>query len=206
MKNYNITVFEKNLEEYENWYGKNKEIFELELKAIKKLIGKKKNKKTLEIGAGTGRFTKALKITHAVEPSKKLVKYLLKKGINAINSVGERLPFKDNEFDVVFILFSLEFVKKPKQVLKEANRVLNKKGVLVLGLLNKDLINKKSKFYKKASFLEEDEAFYNLRNCGFKILKKLKIIKENNNYKIIQNNSYQKPIVLFVSAKKMYNI
>lgn len=203
MNNYNISIFEKNINEYDLWYKKNKKIFDLEIKAIKKLILNIRAKKTLEIGAGTGRFTKALKITNAIEPSKKLVKYLTKNGINAFKAFGEKIPFKNKEFDIVFILFSLEFVKKPKQVLKEANRVLKNKGLLILGFLNKDLINKKSKFYKKANFFQESDILNILKESGFKILKKIKIIKDKNRYKIINNKNYKKSIVLFISAKKI---
>lgn len=203
MKNYNVLVFEKNLHEYEKWYEKNKTIFSLEIKAIKKLLGNKKTKKTLEIGAGSGRFTKALKITHAIDPSKKLVDFISKNGVNAIKAFGEKIPFRDNEFDAVFIIFSLEFVKRPKKVLKEAKRVLKNRGILILSLVNGKSVDKNSKFYKRARFFKEKEIFKLINEIGFKIQNSLKIINNNNVYKIVQLNHKSSSIAYFISAKKI---
>ena len=47
---------------------------------------------------------------------------------------AEDLPFEDNEFDMVFMINTLEFVKDPLQVLKEAGRVASRQ--VFIGVFN----------------------------------------------------------------------
>lgn len=60
-------------------------------------------------------------------------------GINVrvVNSVGEFLPFKDEQFDLITCFDVLEHVKNPKQVLSEINRVLKPKGKAIVIVINK---------------------------------------------------------------------
>ena len=50
------------------------------------------------------------------------------KNIMWLASYGERLPFKDNKFDLVTMSFSLRNVENIKITLNEVNRVLKKGG------------------------------------------------------------------------------
>jgi len=47
---------------------------------------------------------------------------------------AEDLPFEDNEFDMVFMINTLEFVRDPLQVLKEAGRVASRQ--VFIGVFN----------------------------------------------------------------------
>ena len=61
-----------------------------------------------------------------IEMMKHGIKKFKKKNILWIASYGEKLPFKDNKFDVVTMSFSLRNVENIKITLNEINRVLKK--------------------------------------------------------------------------------
>lgn len=200
----NIEIFEKNIDEYDKWYERNKEIFELEIKAIKKVIGKKKIKRSLEIGCGSGRFTKALGITDAVEPSKKLARYIKRNlGIRTKVAYAEKLPYSSNSFDMILLAFVYEFLKDQESALKEIFRVLKEKGVMIIAFLNKNAIDEKryknKLFYKKASFSTLAQLTKMLREVGFKITKKVGVKIAN---KEITTNQIDKAELIVISATK----
>ncbi|MFH1895809.1 MAG: class I SAM-dependent methyltransferase [archaeon] len=51
---------------------------------------------------------------------------------NLIKCSAEKLPFKDNFFDVIIAVHSIEHIKDYRKVLKECSRVLKKDGILFL--------------------------------------------------------------------------
>jgi len=99
---------------------------------------KEKKGKLLDIGCGAGDFPEAfnyylpnLKIT-AIDLSKKAIEKAKKRNIKAkfIVASAEKLPFKDNSFDVVTCFDVLEHVKSPEKMLGEIQRVLKPGGTL----------------------------------------------------------------------------
>ena len=62
-----IESFEKYTNRYEEWFDKNKFVYESEVAAIKRLIPNKGV--GIEIGIGSGRFAKPFGIKYGVEPS-----------------------------------------------------------------------------------------------------------------------------------------
>ena len=104
------------------------------------------NKKVLEIGSGFGMnlvvWTKKYNIDgYGIEPdsegfqaSYKISKRLLKLNNldenKIINATGEKIPFPDNEFDIIYSLNVLEHVQAPAKVLTEAIRVLKPGGIM----------------------------------------------------------------------------
>ena len=68
-----------------------------------------------------------------VDISKKAVLYSKKKGILKVyNSSALNLPFRDETFDVVFMLDVLEHIKKQDKAILEMKRVLKKNGYLLI--------------------------------------------------------------------------
>ena len=149
-------AFDRYYRRYDAWYDRNVFAYLSELEAVKKVLPKKG--KGLEIGVGTGRFAHALGIAVGVDPAKNMVKLARKRGVDARVSRGEHLPFKDATFDYVAIIITLSFVKNPQKVLKEARRVLRKKGKIIIGIVDKNSFlgrfyqKKKGVFYKQANF------------------------------------------------------
>lgn len=134
-----IDIFDKYAEEYDRWFdtpGGNV-LFKMEVEAVRLLI-KDIEKPSLEIGVGTGRFAKELGIDSGIDPSLKSLEIAKKRGIKVEKAKGEKLPFEDESFGAVFILFTLCFLEDPKMVLLESKRVLKMAGKLIIGIINRD--------------------------------------------------------------------
>ncbi len=171
-----IQVFEKKWRQYDKWFEKNKEIYLSEIEALKRIVPKGFG---LEIGVGTGRFAQPLGVEIGLDPSLNMLKIARERGMKVIQGLGELLPFKNESFEVATIIVTLCFVKEPLKVLREAKRILKKKGVLILGVINKDskwgifyeTKKRKSKFYKVANFYSAQQVLQlaseaGLRFCG----------------------------------------
>jgi ubiquinone/menaquinone biosynthesis C-methylase UbiE len=118
--------------EYEDEYNR----------VLKKLLEKCsfKNKEILEIGCGSGKYTKLLapkcKKYFALEISKQLMGLTKKKcnkmkNIKYINCSAEKIPLNDNSIDVVFaswVLTAMISEEMRKSSVKEILRVLKKGG------------------------------------------------------------------------------
>ncbi len=173
-----INPFDRYAEEYERWFetSKGRILFQTEIEAVKLFIDDVQTP-FLEIGVGTGIFSLALKIRFGIDPSYKASLISKKKGLLIALAKGEALPFKDNTFGAVFILFTLCFVDNPVEVLKEAYRSLRQGGRVILGFINKrsswgQLYMKKKEeghpFYSYAKFYDPDEIEELSIKAGFK--------------------------------------
>jgi len=166
-----MKIFDRYYKKYDAWYDKNKFAYLSELKAIRKVLPKKG--KGLEVGVGTGRFAQALGIESGIDPSKNMIEIARERGVNVKLGYGERLPFKNATFDYEAVIITICFTKNPEKVLKEAYRVLKKKGKIIIGIVDKDSFlgkfyqKKKSAFYKEASFFGIKEITDLLENTGF---------------------------------------
>jgi len=65
-----IEPFEMYADKYEEWFERNKIVYESELRAIRKLLPE--NGAGFEIGAGSARFAVPLGIKAGIEPSSKM--------------------------------------------------------------------------------------------------------------------------------------
>ena len=168
-------VFEKYYKEYDEWFDKNRHIYQSELNAIKRLIPN--NKYGLEVGVGTGRFAFPLGIRIAVEPSVKMAEQARKLGIKVYENRAEDLPFENNTFDFLLFVTSVCFVDNIFQSLSEARRVLKKEGLIIISFIDKESILGKqyalsknsSKFYKEATFYSVTGMINILKKSGFKV-------------------------------------
>jgi len=169
-----IEPFEKYSEKYEDWFEKNKFVYESEIQAIKELFPKVK--KSIEIGVGSGKFAVPLGIKIGVDPSPRMRKVTEQKGIKVINAVAEELPFKNSQFELVLMVTTICFVDNLNLAFREAYRILKLGGYLIIGFVDKDSSlgklyqqhKENSLFYKIATFYSTKEVVYNLSKLGFK--------------------------------------
>jgi len=134
--------------------------------AICRNIGQ--DEKVLDVGCGIGDFLRYRKNTFGVEINEKAVFYCLKEGFNVCKMEADVLPFQSSVFDCVVLDNVLEHIQEPEPILKEINRVLNKKGKVIIGVPGKKGFDRDSDhkiFYDKNRLLEC------LESNGFKVKK-----------------------------------
>ncbi len=141
-------------------YDQYPSVFKSEVEALSEMlpIGEKLN--GIEIGTGTGRFSEALGIKEGIEPSENMRALAIKRGIEMMDAVAERLPYGDHRFDFVLMNFCISYLDDLHLTFKEAHRVTKSNGVLVVGFIDKNSIigryydehKPESTFYKQANF------------------------------------------------------
>lgn len=169
-----IEPFEKYSEKYEDWFEKNKFVYESEVQAIKELFPKVK--KSIEIGVGSGKFAVPLGIKIGIDPSPRMRKIAQQRGIEVIDAIAEELPFKDSQFELALMVTSICFVDNLNLAFREIYRILKPGGYLIIGFIDKDSSlgklyqqhKKKNVFYKIATFYSVKEVVDNLNKVGFK--------------------------------------
>ena len=135
MMKMNIVEYEQmaTMEKFYWWHvGRNRIITD----QLKKITKAKKRVKILNIGCGTGGTIPLLKkfgkVTN-VDNSPEVAKYLKRNGIKDVVLVDSlKLPFQDNEFDIVVGFDVLEHIKQEDTALKEWRRVIKPDGHLFL--------------------------------------------------------------------------
>ena len=168
-----ISPFEKYAEQYENWFEKNRWVYEAELRAVKAMMPAVGS--GMEIGVGTGRFAGPLGIKNGVEPSKRMRDFAQKRGIRAVDGMAEELPFADSQFDFLLMVTTVCFVDDIGKTLMEAYRVLSNRGVLIIGFVDRDSKmgriymerRKENAFYREATFFSVAELVECISHAGF---------------------------------------
>jgi len=129
-------VFDLITEEYDSWYDseKGKPLYESELYCLRSLAGDCLTP-VLEVGVGTGRFAQWFPGAIGIDPALNALKYARRRGVRVVQAAGELLPFRDETFGSVFIMFTLCFVQDPLAVLREIRRVLKSNGAGVIGFI-----------------------------------------------------------------------
>jgi ubiquinone/menaquinone biosynthesis C-methylase UbiE len=87
-------------------------------------------KNVLDIGAGDGKITSFLN-AKGIDNEPIAVKLAQEKGVDVILGSAYDIPYKDEEFDAVFMGDVLEHLEFPRQALQETRRVLKKYLYLV---------------------------------------------------------------------------
>lgn len=169
MKSLPLFNFNQAASVYDEWFstpmGRYYDL--VEKRAIKQALKNVSGKKLLEIGCGTGHWSKYFSALGfsvlGVDISFKMLRKTFHKRIpwaEFVQSNAHYLPLHDNEFDVAVFITSIEFINEPHNAIKEVVRCIKKPGGnLLIGTLNaKSRLNRnrftKNKLpYHKASLL-----------------------------------------------------
>jgi len=137
------TFDEQQAAQYEAWYEtpEGRRADALEKDVLKWLLQRfPESGSALEIGCGTGHFTRWLQKggVEAVgldRSSAMLAEAQALDGVPLVRGDARQLPFADGAFDLTALVTTLEFLEQPRKTLAEALRV-SRRGV-VLGVLNR---------------------------------------------------------------------
>jgi SAM-dependent methyltransferase len=130
------TVFDARAGDYDRWFEENPPIYQAELKAVQRFIPE--TGAGLDIGAGTGRFAAPLGIGTAVEPSGPMARIAGERGLAVCRATGERLPFRDGQFDFALLVTVVCFVADPALLFREAGRVIRTGGRIIVAFIDRD--------------------------------------------------------------------
>lgn len=168
MDEKSVYAEEKTAKKYETYYKtKYRRADILEKKLLKKLIAQFDDvSQVLEVGCGTGHFTKWMTTLglqcYGADVSKPMLQEAKNTWVQSclVQCEASQLPFAAQSVDLVAFITSLEFIPDAQTALSEALRVA-KKG-LVIGLLNKHSLSTltkqvktttgKSRHYQNAHF------------------------------------------------------
>ena len=165
--------FDRYAHQYDLWFDKHNESYQLELDAIRELLPT--HGKGVEVGAGTGRFMGPLGILSGIEPVVAMRSIAAERGLNIQQGVAENLPLISNSCDHLLFVTTLCFVDSAQQALQEAHRVLREDGILIIGMIDRtSSLGKKyeeskgdSTFYHGANFYSIDEMIDMLQSAEF---------------------------------------
>jgi ubiquinone/menaquinone biosynthesis C-methylase UbiE len=169
--------FDETAEQYDAWFDseEGRIIFVLEVSCLRSVMPPLTGR-WFELGVGTGRFAAALGIGEGIDPSASMRALAERRGVRALDAVGERLPFADQDFDGVLMTTTVCFLRDLEASLRECYRVLKKTGQLVIGMIPADspwgrLYERKAAeghpVYSAATFYTSDDVIRLATSVGF---------------------------------------
>jgi len=169
MRREKVNHYEKNWQEYDEWYDTHQAIYKSEIKALEKVMPPGRG---LEIGVGTGRLASPFSVRFGLDPSFNMLKLAKQRNIKVLQGFGEDLPFKNESFHFISVLFTIWLVDDPPRFLKEAVRTLKKNGTLILGITDRNSSwgkfyeqkEAQSKFYSAGQFFSPEEILEIFKN------------------------------------------
>lgn len=159
-----IKIYNATYQEYDEWYESHTAIYQSQIKALKNIVFPGQG---IEIGVGTGRPASPLSVQYGLDPSFNMLKLARQRNIKVVQGYGENLPFKNETFNFVTIVYTIELVDDSLYCLREAVGTLKKRGALILGILDRNSSRGKfyeqkknrSKYYKFFHFFSPGEVF-----------------------------------------------
>jgi len=169
--------FDKLTDRYDAWYDSDQgsKIFAIEVACLRELLGDRGGS-WLEVGVGTGRFAKALRIVDGLDASLPMLGLAAARGIRGVAACGESLPYLEACLDGVLLVVTICFLDDPASVLNQCARVLTKDGSLIVGIVPADsawgrCYRKQGReghpFYAIAKFYSCDEVIGMAERAGF---------------------------------------
>jgi SAM-dependent methyltransferase len=140
-----LALFDPFAAAYEEWFATRLGAFvdRRERELLLRLLCLQPGERVLEVGSGTGHFTRVMARSGArcvgIDPSAEMLRVAAElAGANEayVRGQGESLPFADRAFDALLCMTTLEFVHDVEATVREAARVTRPGGRLVIGVLN----------------------------------------------------------------------
>jgi 2-polyprenyl-3-methyl-5-hydroxy-6-metoxy-1,4-benzoquinol methylase len=154
------------------------------------------NSNLLDIGSGSGQFLYEMKKFNmnvaGVEPGNLDKAGNKKYNLNIKNSDLISAKYQENFFDIITMNHVLEHLNNPNEVLLKINRIMKKKGVLIIGIPNTNSISKKI-FDKNWLALDVPRHLFNYSD------KNIKFLLEKNGFKITKIRYNSRPNQFVVS-------
>ena len=101
-------------------------------KKITSHCGKYVKGNVLDVGAGRCYIARELKEKYKIKPTCIDVDDLNETDLKLIVYDGKRIPYKNNKFDTVLLVYVLHHCENPINVLKECKRVCKKNGKIII--------------------------------------------------------------------------
>jgi len=203
-----IDAFEHYSDAYDDWFEKNQDAYEAELKAVRQLLPGG-DARGMEIGIGSGKFAVPLGIKIGVEPSEQMAAKAEKLSLEVYSGVAEKLPFPAGQFDFVLMVTTICFVDDVVRSFQEAWRVLVSGGCILVGFVDmeselgqKYLQNRhKSKFYREATFFSTQEVLDHLKTAGFGATEVVQTLVPGDTEKIVLDGFGEGAFVVIKATK-----
>ncbi len=157
----------------------------------KKIMMGRRYTNCLDVGCASGFMISEISKLNAkakyfgVDSYPKAIQYAQKKypHINFRTSQADKLPFKDNFFDLIICYETIEHVVRPLKVLQEMKRVLKKDGTLILAMDSGNFLfriiwfvweNTRGRVWQGAHLhpFHHTELESTIKKAGFKVQKK----------------------------------
>ena len=131
-ENLQRRYYQRTAGSYDHWHAGTDVEHEVALQFISGFVNSFGYTSVLDVGAGTGRALGWLRSRHprldvrGIEPVNALIDQAVQNGVSKgaiLRASGEKLPFKDESFDVVCETGVLHHVREPKKVVGEMMRV-----------------------------------------------------------------------------------
>ena len=137
-------IYDKIAEEYHKKTKLNFYNAELEFPSMLRILKELKlsNKKILDLGCGSGRYTKLLLNKEAkvwaIDPSEKMLEIAQRENKEVIFKKGtaSKIPFKTNFFDIVISSLVIDHIKYIDKAFREVNRILKNNGIFIFSRNN----------------------------------------------------------------------
>ncbi|WP_244403894.1 class I SAM-dependent methyltransferase [Pyrolobus fumarii] len=169
-----VRVFDEYWARYDEWYERNRVLYESEVRAVAKALEGSETLRAVEVGVGTGRFAARLGVLLGIDPSLSMLGLAKRRGVDVVQGVGETLPLRGNSLDVVLLVVTLCFVREPQRVLTEAARVARKVVACIVprdspwGVMYKTRLSR-NPFYKYARFYTVGEVAAIMKGAGLSV-------------------------------------
>ncbi|MCR5391656.1 MAG: class I SAM-dependent methyltransferase [Lachnospiraceae bacterium] len=120
---------------YDEWFMKNENLFNSELKLFKKVLGDISGKKVLSVGCGSGLFESYIDHSNieGIEPSEDMGQIAVKRGVNVIKfGLIEDAELSENEYDIIYFNGSSSYMEDLAPVYDKCRKALKEGGKLIL--------------------------------------------------------------------------